>query len=94
MSNSKEKISDNTFKQRRAETWSQSTKKGDWTEEINVEKLDNKGYLVVLSKYGTDSKGNYKSTSRKIYSDVNPLDDDETDSPIIKLSKMLIRDNA
>ena len=91
----KEKIisaSDKMFEQKKRDTWSQSTKKGDWTETIDVEKLDNTGYLVILSKYGTDDKGNYKSTSRKLFSETNPLDKDESDNPIIEMSKMLVRD--
>ena len=94
MANKESKINDKVFEQKKAETWSQSTKKGDWTETIEVERLANTGYLVILSKYGTDEKGNYKSHSKKIYSETNPLDLDESDSPIMKLSKMLIRDDA
>lgn len=65
--------------------WSQTTKKGDITESVSVEKLYNKGYLITLEKYGYESKDTkhekYISVTRKLYSETNPLDTDESDTP-------------
>lgn len=71
------------------ETWSQTKKVGDVREEVNVEKLDNKGYLVVISKSWYDAKGNWKNKELKLYSETNPLDTDEEDNPIDKIYKYL-----
>jgi len=60
-------------------TWSQSVRKDELTKDITVEELDNGGYLVVICKYGEDKKGNYKSITRKFYSETNPLDDEIND---------------
>lgn len=87
------KVLDNKTKQ---ETWEQSTKNGDTTECIRVEKLYNQGYLVTLSKYGykgTDSKREYYDVTRKLYSETNPLDKDESDDPFTSIFKTLGKDN-
>lgn len=78
-------------KKDKIETWSQTTEKDGWTQRISVEKLYNKGYLITLSKSGQDSKNNWKEYSRKLYSDTNPLDTDESDNPIDNLFKTLSR---
>lgn len=71
------------------ETWSQRTEKNGITQRIEVEKLANKGYLIILNKYGTDSKGKYFDKSVKLYSETNPLDTDETDSPFNQMFNAL-----
>lgn len=78
-------------KKKKRETWSQTKRIGDKTEEINVEKLDNNGYLVVISKSWYDSKGQWHNQDKKIYSDSNPLDSNENDNPIDQLSSVLTR---
>jgi hypothetical protein len=87
--------SDSVFKDKKAKTWSQTIKNGDITKEINVEELDNGGYLVTLSRYGYENKDSkkekYISDHRKLYSEVNPLDKDETDNPIDQFASMLTR---
>jgi hypothetical protein len=74
------------FEQKKQETWSQRTEKNGWTESITVEKLANTGYLVILNKYGREGKnGDYKDYTKKLYSETNPLDKDETNDPITEL---------
>ena len=75
---------------KKRETWSQTKRVGDTTEEMNVKKLDNQGYLVTISKSWYDSKGNWKNNERKIFSESNPLDTDETDNPVDKLYDFLV----
>jgi hypothetical protein len=77
------------IKKDKVETWSQTTEKDGWTQRISVEKLYNQGYLVTINKYGQDSKGKYHDYSRKLYSDTNPLDSNESDNPIDTLFKTL-----
>ena len=82
-------ISDSKFDQKQ-ETWSQRTEKDGITESITVEKLANQGYLVILSKYGTPNGSNkYISKEKKLYSETNPLDKDESDDPITEMFKTL-----
>ena len=73
--------------EKKKETWSQSAKKGNLTRSINVEKLDNGGYLVTIEMYGykpDDKKQEkYISSTSKLYSETNPLDEDETNDPIM-----------
>ena len=64
------------------ERWSQTKRIGDTTEEITVEKLDNQGYLVVISKSWYDAKKNWQNKESKLYSPTNPLDKNEDDKPI------------
>lgn len=67
-------------KKKKVATWSQSTRVGDVTKEVRVEKLFNEGFLVEYSVHGEDPKGNWFDDSIKTYSDTNPLDSDgETD---------------
>ena len=80
-----------TKKSKKRETWSQTKRVGDKTEEVNVEKLDNGGYLVTISKSWYDSKQNWKHEDSKLYSETNPLDKDESDNPMDSLSSMLTR---
>lgn len=91
-----EEISKESFEQKKDETWAQTIRKGDITESIRVEKLDNEGYLVVLERYGYE-KGDkkhqkYISSTKKLFSEINPLDTDETDNLILKVSKMLTKE--
>lgn len=79
-------------KEKKRKTWSQTVKADEITEEIKVEKLDNEGYLVIISKYGNDSKGEWFNKDSKIYAEVNPLDKDESDNPITLLFSSLSRD--
>ena len=71
-------------------TWSQTKRVGDNTEEMTVEKLDNTGFLIVVSKSWYDSKGNWQRKESKMYSDVNPLDENESDDPIKNLADFLV----
>jgi hypothetical protein len=76
-------------------SWSQTKRKGENSETINVEKLDNEGYLVCICKSGPDKDKNWKSTESKLYSETNPLDpdDDDDNDGMSKLSSMLTRDD-
>lgn len=80
-------------KKKKRETWSQTKRVGDKTEEVNVEKLDNGGYLVTVSKSWYDQKRNWHNSDSKLYSDTNPLDKDETDNPMDNLAGALVRNN-
>jgi hypothetical protein len=80
-------------KKKKRETWSQTKRQGDTTEEISVEKLDNKGYLVTVSKSWYDTKRNWQHEESKVYSEENPLDENETDNPIDKVASMLVRES-
>lgn len=84
-----EKALDSSSTKKKRETWSQTKRIGETTEEIRVEKLDNTGYLVIVSKSWTDAKGNWKNEEVKLYSEENPLDNDEDDNPIDKIYKYL-----
>lgn len=70
------------------ETWSQEKRVGDSMERINVEKLDNEGFLIILTKEWYDSKGRWKSRNLKLFSKHNPLDEDN-DDPISKVYDFL-----
>jgi len=87
--------SDSVFKDKKVNRWSQSFRNGDMTREIEVEELDNGGYLVTLSRNGYENKGTKKekwvSDSRKVYSETNPLDKDENDNPIDQLAGIITR---
>ena len=80
---------------KKEETWSQTIKRGDITSSIRVEKLDNTGYLVTIEKYGYSKKDSkhehYINETTKLYSLTNPLDNDETDDPIMKAAALLTR---
>lgn len=86
----KETAIDKSIKEEKVETWSNTIKKGNWTKRIDVEKLYNKGYLITLNIYGEDKKGKYKDTTRKMYSETNPLEEEVSD-PMENLFKMLNR---
>lgn len=79
-------------KKKKRETWSQTKRIGDKTEEINVEKLDNEGYLITISKSWTDQKNGWQHEDSKIYSDTNPLDKDESSDPMDQVASMLVRE--
>lgn len=90
MDNTKElKLEDASSSSNKDNKWSQTTRKGDITEEVSVEKLDNTGYLVTLRKWGYDKKDKYREVSKKYYSLTNPLDADSEESPIDSLYKSL-----
>lgn len=78
-------------KEEKREAWSQTKRVGDLTEEIRVEKLDNTGYLVCISKSWYDKKGDWKNKESKLYSEKNPLDEDESDNPVEVLFDLLGR---
>ena len=75
------------------ENWSQTKTVGKNTETIRVEKLDNEGYLVCIEKSWYDDKQQWYNNEVKLYSETNPLDDDDNDTPIDKLSNALLRKN-
>lgn len=74
---------------RKRETWSQVKRTGDNTEEICVEKLDNEGYLVIISKNWYDAKRNWHDKEVKLFSKENPLDKNEQDNPVDTLFSAL-----
>lgn len=78
------------LKKEKQETWSQSSRTGDSSKTVNVEKLYNKGFLVTIDISYKDAKDNYQYIRRKVYSDTNPLEEDTT-SPADKLVDMLLR---
>lgn len=59
--------------------WSKSIMVNGVTKSLRVEELDNGGYLICYSKYGTDPEtGKYIDTpSKKYYSTKNPLEKEE-----------------
>ena len=59
---------------KKEKTWSQSTRIGEMTREVRVEKLANGGFLVVYSKHGDDAKGKWINEEVKTYSETNPLE--------------------
>lgn len=65
---------DKPIKKKKEITWSKSTRIGEMTNEIKVEKLANGGFLVVYSKHGDDAKGRWINKEIKTYSETNPLD--------------------
>lgn len=77
-------------------SWRKSVEKNGITKTINVEKLDNTGYLVRVSIYGEDStKTNpkYISIEKKYYFESNPLEEEEEIDPLTELSNMLSASN-
>ena len=77
-------------KNKEIKSWSTSIKKGDTNKRIEVEKLDNHGFLVTVCLYGNDSKGNYIDETKKYYSEINPLE--PQDDPISTLFSTLSAD--
>ena len=71
---SKTKAVEAVAKKKKEVTWSKSTRVGEMTNEVRVEKLANGGFLVVYSKHGDDDKGKWISKEVKTYSETNPLD--------------------
>jgi len=71
---SKAKAIDAPTKKKKELTWSKSTRVGEMTKEIRVEKLANSGFLVIYSKHGDDAKGNWINKEIKTYSETNPLE--------------------
>jgi hypothetical protein len=62
---------------KKVKTWSQRTKVGDNSKSVDVEELDNGGFLITLS---TDTKnpktGSWDYKTNKYFSKTNPLDED------------------
>lgn len=77
--------------QKTRKTWSQTVRRGDNSKTINVEELDNGGYLVTVDLNGKDKKGEWTYITKKYYSETNILDSDETDDPINIFYKQLSR---
>lgn len=63
-------------------SWSKTVEKDGWTTTTRVEKLDNTGFLVSINIYGSNKKGVYKDVSRKVYSETNPLEEEEQNDPL------------
>jgi len=61
---------------KKVKTWSQRTKVGDNSKNVDVEELDNGGFLITLSTEGRDKNGNWNYKSNKYFSKTNPLDED------------------
>lgn len=70
-------------------TWSRVKRTDDWTESVNVEKLDGPGYLISINIYGTNSKGKYKDITKKYYSENNILEKDSSE-PVDELFDLLM----
>ena len=62
------------IKKKARKTWRKETRINDFTNSVNVEELDNGGYLVSLNKYGTNKAGKYIDETSKYYSEANPLE--------------------
>lgn len=60
------------------ESMSLSEKKGKLTQEVRVREIEN-GYIVTISKYGDDSKGNYINEDKEYFSKTNPLNKNSTE---------------
>ena len=61
------------MKKKKETTWSKSTRVGEMTKEVRVEKLANGGFLVIYSRHGEDDKGKWVNKEVKTYSESNPL---------------------
>jgi len=79
-------------KKKKVQTWSKSTRTGEMTKEVRVEKLANSGFLVTYSKHGEDEKGAWISKEVKIYSEDNPLAPDVEVDPLAEVFSELSRD--
>ncbi len=65
-------VSPKSKKKRR--TWSQESRVNEGlTKRIEVRELDNVGYLVTYSVYGSNEKGEYIDERSEQYSEENPL---------------------
>lgn len=62
-------------KKKEKKTWRKETRCNGITNCVDVEELDNGGYLVTTSKYG-DIDGKYTNESNKMFSKINPLDEE------------------
>ena len=79
-------------KKKKETTWSKSTRIGEMTKEVRVEKLANSGFLVIYSKHGEDDKGKWISKEVKTYSESNPLAPDAELDPLAEIFSELSRD--
>lgn len=78
------------MKKNKDKRWSKSISKDNWTQNINVESLDNGGYLVRINTYGENSKGEYKDITKKYYLENNPLE--KMEDPLDQILDMLVSD--
>ena len=76
---------------KKRETWSQTKRTNEITERIDVTKLDNEGCLVTTSKDWRDSKDVWHDKEIKLHSLTNPLDPDESNSPVDTLFETIAR---
>ena len=56
--------------------WSKSISKNGESKSVEVREIEN-GFLVMVSKDGKNSKGDWEYLSREFYSKTNPLEDEE-----------------
>jgi len=88
---SKTKAVEAVAKKKKEKTWSQSTRIGDMTKEVRVEKLANGGFLVVYSKHGDDAKGKWINEEVKTYSETNPLESTVEVDPLAEVFSEISR---
>ena len=92
MAKEKAAIIDKVAKKKKKETtWLKSTRVGDITNEVRVEKLANGGFLVIYSKHGEDDNGKWISKEVKTYSESNPLEPDMEADPLSDVFSELSR---
>ena len=91
MAKTKEAIDKVVAKKKKETTWSKSTRIGEMTKEVRVEKLANGGFLVIYSKHGEDDKGKWINKEVKTYSEENPLAPDVETNPLDEVFSELSR---
>ena len=91
MAKAKEAIDKVVAKKKKETTWSKSTRTGEMTKEVRVEKLANGGFLVIYSKHGEDDKGKWINKEVKTYSESNPLSPDVEVDPLTDVFSELSR---
>lgn len=80
-------------KKKKRETWTHSIRKGDLSKTMEVEELDGGGYLVTVRLEGPNKKGEWEYTTKKLYSETNPLDIEQPEDPLTKMANLLVRAN-
>ena len=78
-------------KEVKRKSWSKRVEINGMNKSLNVEELDNGGYLVTYNYYGKDKKDQWIDKTKKYYSDENPLEEAEEMDIISELSSMLKR---
>ena len=91
MAKAKEVAPKKVAKKKKETTWSKSTRVGDMTNEVRVEKLANGGFLVVYGKHGEDENGKWINKEIKTYSETNPLAPDVEVDPLSEVFSELSR---